>query len=136
AALLPDGVTERLVVFDAASLDDLRLLLRRFLYVFQEEAGPGCLCLLYSAVLTRGIDRVHSSPNTFCFDINRMQWMMHCKIHRFELFNVIKTDSLYSFINRRLQYLITVFNDVLGYLFQKLIFHKWKGIYLHIQMHG
>ncbi|XP_067014297.1 inactive ubiquitin carboxyl-terminal hydrolase MINDY-4B isoform X2 [Anabrus simplex] len=54
----PDGVTEKLQIFEVTSLEDLQIVIKRYLYLFQAECGPGALLLLYSAVLTRGLDKV------------------------------------------------------------------------------
>ncbi|KAI9555731.1 hypothetical protein GHT06_018246 [Daphnia sinensis] len=54
-----DGVTEKLQLVPFAKWDELVTVLRRYIYIFQEEPGPAVLLLLYSAVLSRGLDRVN-----------------------------------------------------------------------------
>lgn len=68
-----DGVTEKLMLFDVHSLEDLQILLKRYLYFvserrpkigqtimirrfdiqFTDETGSGALLFLYCAVMTR-----------------------------------------------------------------------------------
>ncbi|EFX82045.1 hypothetical protein DAPPUDRAFT_49522, partial [Daphnia pulex] len=52
-----DGVTEKLQLVPFGKWDELVTVLRRYIYIFQEEPGPAVLLLLYSAVLSRGLDR-------------------------------------------------------------------------------
>nr|CAH0100072.1 unnamed protein product [Daphnia galeata] len=54
-----DGVTEKLQLVPFGKWDELVTVLRRYIYIFQEEPGPAVLLLLYSAVLSRGLDRVN-----------------------------------------------------------------------------
>ncbi|XP_020711428.2 inactive ubiquitin carboxyl-terminal hydrolase MINDY-4B isoform X2 [Athalia rosae] len=55
-----DGITETLHVFEFSNLDDLQIFVKRYLYLFQDEGGPGAIILLYSAVLSRGIARIRN----------------------------------------------------------------------------
>ncbi|XP_012274528.1 methylcrotonoyl-CoA carboxylase subunit alpha, mitochondrial [Orussus abietinus] len=55
-----DGLTETLHLFEFTSLDDLEIFVKRYLYLFQDEGGPGAKLLLYSAVLSRGLSKVRS----------------------------------------------------------------------------
>ncbi|KAI5715007.1 hypothetical protein M8J77_008930 [Diaphorina citri] len=49
-----DNVTERLQLFEISDYDELQILIKRYIYLFIDEHGPGALLLLYSAVATRG----------------------------------------------------------------------------------
>ncbi|XP_076656094.1 inactive ubiquitin carboxyl-terminal hydrolase MINDY-4B isoform X2 [Halictus rubicundus] len=55
-----DGLTETLHLFEFESLDDLEIFVKRYLYLFQDEGGPGAKLLLYSAVLSRGLSKVRA----------------------------------------------------------------------------
>ncbi|XP_033333724.2 inactive ubiquitin carboxyl-terminal hydrolase MINDY-4B isoform X1 [Megalopta genalis] len=55
-----DGLTETLHLFEFESLDDLEIFIKRYLYLFQDEGGPGAKLLLYSAVLSRGLSKVRA----------------------------------------------------------------------------
>ncbi|XP_015587923.1 inactive ubiquitin carboxyl-terminal hydrolase MINDY-4B isoform X4 [Cephus cinctus] len=55
-----DGLTETLHLFEFTSLEDLQIFIKRYLYLFQDEGGPGAKLLLYSAVLSRGLSKVKS----------------------------------------------------------------------------
>ncbi|XP_046392115.1 inactive ubiquitin carboxyl-terminal hydrolase MINDY-4B isoform X2 [Ischnura elegans] len=55
-----DGVTERLRIFEFHVKEDLEIFLKCYAYIFQEDPGPGALLLLYSAVLSRGLDEVRT----------------------------------------------------------------------------
>uniref|UniRef100_A0A8D9AMJ4 Ubiquitin carboxyl-terminal hydrolase MINDY n=2 Tax=Cacopsylla melanoneura TaxID=428564 RepID=A0A8D9AMJ4_9HEMI len=52
-----DTITEKLMLFEVSDIDELQILIKRYVYLFVEDNGPGALLLLYSAVITRGIDR-------------------------------------------------------------------------------
>ncbi|XP_075235790.1 inactive ubiquitin carboxyl-terminal hydrolase MINDY-4B-like isoform X2 [Lycorma delicatula] len=53
-----DSITEKLHVFEFTSVEDIQIFLKRYLYLFLDEPGPGCLLFLYSAVATRGTSRI------------------------------------------------------------------------------
>ncbi|XP_046820237.1 inactive ubiquitin carboxyl-terminal hydrolase MINDY-4B isoform X4 [Vespa crabro] len=55
-----DGLTETLHLFEFISIEDLQIFIKRYLYLFQDEGGPGAKLLLYSAVLSRGLAKVQS----------------------------------------------------------------------------
>lgn len=55
-----DGLTETLHLFEFTSLDDLEIFVKRYLYLFHDEGGPGAKLLLYSAVLSRGLSKVRN----------------------------------------------------------------------------
>ncbi|XP_076222328.1 inactive ubiquitin carboxyl-terminal hydrolase MINDY-4B isoform X2 [Nomia melanderi] len=55
-----DGLTETLHLFEFETLDDLEIFVKRYLYLFQDEGGPGALLLLYSAMLSRGLSKVRA----------------------------------------------------------------------------
>ncbi|KAH0946994.1 hypothetical protein HN011_007128 [Eciton burchellii] len=55
-----DGLTETLHLFEFNSLEDLEIFIRRYLYLFHDEGGPGAKLLLYSAVLSRGLSKVQN----------------------------------------------------------------------------
>ncbi|XP_068976524.1 inactive ubiquitin carboxyl-terminal hydrolase MINDY-4B isoform X1 [Bombus flavifrons] len=55
-----DGLTETLHLFEFDSLGDLEIFIKRYLYLFQDEGGPGAKLLLYSAVLSRGLSKVQA----------------------------------------------------------------------------
>ncbi|XP_065214748.1 inactive ubiquitin carboxyl-terminal hydrolase MINDY-4B-like isoform X2 [Planococcus citri] len=59
-AYFQDSVTEKLHIFEISEEEELQIFLKRYIYIFQDEPGPGSLLLLYSAVLTRGIKKVKS----------------------------------------------------------------------------
>ncbi|CAB3256115.1 unnamed protein product [Arctia plantaginis] len=44
--------------FEFKSLEDLQIFLKRYLYLFQIEDGAGALLVLYSCVLSRGLENV------------------------------------------------------------------------------
>ncbi|GAB0098483.1 Ubiquitin carboxyl-terminal hydrolase MINDY [Sergentomyia squamirostris] len=53
-----DSVTEKLYFFEFTNLEDLQIFIKRFLFFFLEDPGPGALLFLYSAVLTRSTAKV------------------------------------------------------------------------------
>ncbi|XP_076682183.1 inactive ubiquitin carboxyl-terminal hydrolase MINDY-4B isoform X2 [Andrena cerasifolii] len=55
-----DGLTETLHLFEFDSLEDLEIFVKRYLYLFQDEGGPGANLLLYSAMLSRGLSKVQA----------------------------------------------------------------------------
>ncbi|XP_015185282.1 PREDICTED: protein FAM188B2 isoform X1 [Polistes dominula] len=55
-----DGLTETLHLFEFTSIEDLQIFIKRYLYLFQDEGGPGAKLLLYSAVLSRGLIKVQN----------------------------------------------------------------------------
>ncbi|XP_008203225.2 inactive ubiquitin carboxyl-terminal hydrolase MINDY-4B isoform X1 [Nasonia vitripennis] len=55
-----DGLTETLHLFEFTTLDDLEIFIKRYLYLFQDEGGPGAKILLYSAILSRGLSKVRN----------------------------------------------------------------------------
>nr|XP_034194734.1 inactive ubiquitin carboxyl-terminal hydrolase MINDY-4B isoform X1 [Osmia lignaria] len=55
-----DGLTETLHLFELDSLEDLEIFIKRYLYLFQDEGGPGAVLLLYSALLSRGLPKVRA----------------------------------------------------------------------------
>lgn len=59
-AYFQDSLTEKLHFFEVNNEEELKMLIKRYSYLFQDEPGPGALLLLYSAVITRGISRIIS----------------------------------------------------------------------------
>ncbi|XP_012151615.1 putative ubiquitin carboxyl-terminal hydrolase MINDY-4 isoform X2 [Megachile rotundata] len=55
-----DGLTETLHLFELDSLEDLEIFIKRYLYLFQDEGGPGAQLLLYSALLSRGLSKIRA----------------------------------------------------------------------------
>ncbi|XP_061393161.1 inactive ubiquitin carboxyl-terminal hydrolase MINDY-4B [Musca vetustissima] len=55
-----DGVTEKLYIFTLNQNEELEFFIKRNYKIFTEEASPGTLLFLYSAVLTRTMGRVRS----------------------------------------------------------------------------
>ncbi|XP_011050265.1 PREDICTED: protein FAM188B2 isoform X1 [Acromyrmex echinatior] len=55
-----DGLTETLHLFEFNSLEDLEIFIKRYLYLFHDEGGPGAKLLLYSAVLSRGLSKIRN----------------------------------------------------------------------------
>ncbi|XP_015515037.2 inactive ubiquitin carboxyl-terminal hydrolase MINDY-4B [Neodiprion lecontei] len=55
-----DGITETLHLYEFHSLEDLQIFVKRYLYLFHDEGGPGAIILLYSAVLSRGLAKVRT----------------------------------------------------------------------------
>ncbi|XP_076238324.1 inactive ubiquitin carboxyl-terminal hydrolase MINDY-4B [Calliopsis andreniformis] len=55
-----DGLTETLHLFEFESLEDLEIFIKRYLYLFQDEGGPGAILLLYSAILSRGLSKIRA----------------------------------------------------------------------------
>ncbi|XP_011691798.1 PREDICTED: protein FAM188B2 isoform X1 [Wasmannia auropunctata] len=55
-----DGLTETLHLFEFNSLEDLEIFVKRYLYLFHDEGGPGAKLLLYSAVLSRGLSKIRN----------------------------------------------------------------------------
>ncbi|XP_077280075.1 inactive ubiquitin carboxyl-terminal hydrolase MINDY-4B isoform X1 [Temnothorax americanus] len=55
-----DGLTETLHLFEFNSLEDLEIFVKRYLYLFHDEGGPGAKLLLYSAVLSKGLSKVRN----------------------------------------------------------------------------
>ncbi|XP_053997356.1 inactive ubiquitin carboxyl-terminal hydrolase MINDY-4B isoform X1 [Hylaeus anthracinus] len=55
-----DGLTETLHLFEFDSLDDLQIFIKRYLYLFQDEGGPGAQLLLYSAMLSRNLSKIRA----------------------------------------------------------------------------
>ncbi|KAL0849717.1 hypothetical protein ABMA28_011679 [Loxostege sticticalis] len=53
-----DGITEKLHMFELKNLEDLQIFIKRYLYLFQIEEGSGALLLLYSVILSRGIENI------------------------------------------------------------------------------
>ncbi|XP_028165073.1 inactive ubiquitin carboxyl-terminal hydrolase MINDY-4B isoform X2 [Ostrinia furnacalis] len=53
-----DGITEKLHLFELKNLEDLQIFIKRYLYLFQTEEGSGALLLLYSVILSRGIENI------------------------------------------------------------------------------
>ncbi|XP_043284710.1 inactive ubiquitin carboxyl-terminal hydrolase MINDY-4B isoform X2 [Venturia canescens] len=55
-----DGLTETLHLFEFTALEDMEIFIKRYLYLFQDEGGPGAILLLYSILLSRGLSNVRS----------------------------------------------------------------------------
>ncbi|KYN28881.1 hypothetical protein ALC57_01845 [Trachymyrmex cornetzi] len=47
-------------LFEFNSLEDLEIFIKRYLYLFHDEGGPGAKLLLYSAVLSRGLSKIRN----------------------------------------------------------------------------
>ena len=52
-----DGVTERLIVFKAKNDQEFTKILNKFVGNLEKPDGGGIVSLLYSSLLTRGLDR-------------------------------------------------------------------------------
>ncbi|XP_076323713.1 inactive ubiquitin carboxyl-terminal hydrolase MINDY-4B-like [Tachypleus tridentatus] len=59
----PDGLTEKLNLFEFDRREDLLCFVTKYLYVFQQGIGHGVMLLLYSVILSRGIARVQEDLN-------------------------------------------------------------------------
>ncbi|CAM9626446.1 unnamed protein product [Chrysoparadoxa australica] len=57
AAYRPDGFTENLVIYEVATKTELKALISGSLADFKRERGLGVVLLVYSCILTRGIDQ-------------------------------------------------------------------------------
>ncbi|XP_049949139.1 inactive ubiquitin carboxyl-terminal hydrolase MINDY-4B isoform X1 [Schistocerca serialis cubense] len=78
---LPDGVTEKLHLYEFTTLEDLQIFIKRYSYMFQEETGPGMMLLLYSAVLSRGPSKVMKDlDNDKAFLMGAAEEGSHCVI--------------------------------------------------------
>ncbi|KAG7199210.1 hypothetical protein KM043_018081 [Ampulex compressa] len=55
-----DGLTETLHLFEFSALEDLHIFVKRYLYLFHDEGGPGTCLLLYSSMLSRGLTKVRA----------------------------------------------------------------------------
>ncbi|XP_057379239.1 inactive ubiquitin carboxyl-terminal hydrolase MINDY-4B-like [Daphnia carinata] len=53
-----DGLTEKLQLCPMSRIEDLHQTVRRNIHVFQEDPGPALMLILYSAILTRGVEQV------------------------------------------------------------------------------
>ncbi|XP_046453708.1 inactive ubiquitin carboxyl-terminal hydrolase MINDY-4B-like [Daphnia pulex] len=53
-----DGLTEKLQLCQMNRIEELHHTIRRNIHVFQEDPGPAVMLILYSAILTRGINQV------------------------------------------------------------------------------
>jgi hypothetical protein len=52
--LLTQFLFGQLNVFEFTKLEDLQIFIKRYVYFFTDDPGPGALLFLYSAVWTRG----------------------------------------------------------------------------------
>lgn len=59
-AYFQDNVTEKLFFFEFTKLDEMQIFMKRYLPYFTENPGPGALLLLYSAVVTRGMENLRN----------------------------------------------------------------------------
>ena len=59
---LNDTITEKLRFFTCAKKDDMRIILKALYDDLVKEQGLGCLLVLYSLVISRGLER-YSKPN-------------------------------------------------------------------------
>ncbi|KAK4294748.1 hypothetical protein Pmani_032645 [Petrolisthes manimaculis] len=55
-----DGLTENLIIGEYATPGLLQEAMTRLLPALTSESGPGCVILLYSLILTRGITNIHT----------------------------------------------------------------------------
>ncbi|XP_065091249.1 inactive ubiquitin carboxyl-terminal hydrolase MINDY-4B isoform X2 [Ochlerotatus camptorhynchus] len=55
-----DNVTEKLYFFEFTTLDEMQIFAKRYLPYFTENPGPGALLLLYSGVVTRGMENLRN----------------------------------------------------------------------------
>lgn len=58
-----DGVTENLNLYEFVVQDDLYDAVNRHMSVFTAETGSGCVILLYSLLLTRGLENVETDKD-------------------------------------------------------------------------
>ncbi|KAJ8871092.1 hypothetical protein PR048_027396 [Dryococelus australis] len=76
-----DGLTEKLHIFEFANYDDLLIFIKRYIFLFVEENGPGTLLLLYCAVLTRGCGKVKLDlGNDKCFLVTAAEEGSQCVV--------------------------------------------------------
>lgn len=47
-------------MFEFNKLEDLQIFIKRYIFYFTDDPGPGALCFLYSAVWTRGFENVRT----------------------------------------------------------------------------
>jgi hypothetical protein len=47
-------------IFEFTKLEDLQIFIKRYIYFFTDDPGPGALLLLYSAVWTRGFQNTRA----------------------------------------------------------------------------
>ncbi|XP_013779795.1 inactive ubiquitin carboxyl-terminal hydrolase MINDY-4B-like [Limulus polyphemus] len=59
----PDGLTEKINLFEFQRKEDTVCFLVKHVHLFQQETGNGVIVLLYSMILSRGIDRVQEDLN-------------------------------------------------------------------------
>jgi hypothetical protein len=52
--------SSQLCLFEFNKLEDLQIFVKRYLFFFSDDPGPGCLLLLYSAVWTRGFENTRT----------------------------------------------------------------------------
>lgn len=50
----------QLWVFEFNKLEDLQIFIKRYIFFFTDDPGPGALLFLYSAVWTRGFENVRT----------------------------------------------------------------------------
>ena len=60
-AFSPDGITERVHCMRLTSKSDLDAFIAENISTFTTPAGNGAVLLLYSAILSRGIDKVRTN---------------------------------------------------------------------------
>ncbi|KAB7506909.1 hypothetical protein Anas_05678 [Armadillidium nasatum] len=66
----PDGLTETLNIYEFTTSDSLFIAVENHLQVFTTNASSGCVLLLYSAILTRGLDNESHYSVAFARDQN------------------------------------------------------------------
>lgn len=50
----------QLCIFEFNKLEDLQIFIKRYIFFFTDDPGPGCLLFLYSAVWTRGFENTRT----------------------------------------------------------------------------
>lgn len=53
-------LSPQLWVFEFNKLEDLQIFIKRYIFFFTDDPGPGALLFLYSAVWTRGFENVRT----------------------------------------------------------------------------
>lgn len=93
-----DGVTERLCQHEFKTLDSLKKFLRSNARALVSDGTSAAICLLYSVILTRGIDKVKSEYMYYLSSISEYKPRL-CKKKHVER---LKRKVIYVYIHRHL----------------------------------
>jgi len=100
-----DGVTENLQLIEIDNRATLSQLINRYIFIFQENPGPGVLLLLYSIALTRGIEKIKEDVGPSSGSNNQM-----CLLHtsnfniNFSTLNLMLTGIASPFLHNGVEY--------------------------------